>query len=443
MGIRFYAQDAVPHWLRAFRHRNYRLFFLGQTVALNGTWMTMTAMGWLLFRLTEDPLMLGLMAFCLQAPTFLLASFGGLLVDRVSRRGVLLFAQGADAVAVAVLAFLALTDRAGVSHVLATCLFIGAVKALDMPARQALVADIVDLREDLPNAIALNSSVFHAARMTGPLIAGALIIPFAGEGACFLLHALALLVAMICVKRLRPKARMAQSTGLSLYGQLAEGFRYAFGFPPVRGLILLTAALAFFGMPYNTLLPVFARQILGGDSGTYGLLVAACGAGAVAAAAWLAMRPSVLGMGRVIGWNTVFFGAGLLVFALTPVLGGALVFLFITGFASIAAIVAANTIIQTLVEDGLRGRVMSLLGMIFMGAMPLGSLLYGQAARLFGAPAAVAFAALATTAAGVWFLFRLPALREQARPVYAARGLVPAEPLTPQMPQPGSETLRP
>ncbi|MCC5841443.1 MAG: MFS transporter [Opitutales bacterium] len=428
MGVRFYAREGGPHWLRAFRHRNYRLFFLGQTIALNGNWMTMTAMGWLLFRLTEDPFLLGLMAFCLQAPAFLLASFGGLLVDRVSRRGVLLFAQGADALAVAVLAFLTFTNQAGVPHVLATCLFLGVIKALDMPARQTLVADIVDLREDLPNAIALNSSIFHGARMTGPLLAGALVIPLAGEGACFLLHSITLLGAMICVKRLRPKGRMAKTPGESLFGQLAEGFRYTFGFKPVRGLVLLTAAVAFFGMPYNTLLPVFARQVLGGDSGTFGLLVAACGGGAVAAAAWLAMRPSVLGMGRVIGWNTVFFGTGLLLFACTPFLGGALVFLFVTGFSSIAAIVAANTIVQTLVEDGLRGRVMSLLGMIFMGAMPLGSLLLGQGARLFGAPTAVAFAGLATTAAGVWFLFRLPALREEARPVYESRGLVRGKP---------------
>lgn len=417
MGDSFQVSESVPHWLRAFRHRNYRLFFLGQMIALNGNWMTMTAMGWLLFRLTEDPFMLGLMAFCLQAPAFLLASLGGLLVDRVSRRGVLLFAQGADALAVAVLAFLTFADRAGVVHVLVTCIFLGVIKALDMPARQTLVADIVDLREDLPNAIALNSSIFHGARMTGPLLAGALVIPLAGEGACFLLHAIALLGAMLCVKRLRPKGRMAKTSGESLLGQLAEGFRYTFGFRPVRGLVLLTAALAFFGMPYNTLLPVFARQVLGGDSGTFGFLVAACGAGAVAAAAWLAMRPSVHGMGRVIGWNSVCFGAGLLLFAFTPYLSGALVLLFITGFSSIAAIVAANTIVQTLVEDGLRGRVMSLLGMIFMGAMPLGSLLYGQGARLFGAPTAVALAGFATMLAGLWFLLRLPALREEARSV--------------------------
>jgi len=418
----------LPHWLRAFRQRNYRLFFIGQTIVLNGSWMTMAAMGWLLFRLTGDPLMLGLMAFFLQAPTFLLTSFGGVLVDHFSRRKIILFVQSADAVAMAILAFLTLTGQVNVMHVLLVCTFLGTMKAFEMPARQALVADIVNQKGDLANAIALNSSIFHSARLSGPLVAGLLVIPLVGEGGCFLLHSFACLFGVLCFLRLRPKNPDRPTGSDSLWGQLAEGYRYTFGFPPVRDLILFMTAIAFLGMPYNTLLPVFADTILQGDSGTFGLLLAASGLGALTAAAYLAMRTSVLGMGKVICGSIILCGFSLLGFAWSSHFYLSLFLLYLTGFTSIAAIVGTNTIVQTLVEDRLRGRVMSLFGMVFMGALPLGSLLFGQGARLFGAPTVVSLGALGISLAGVILLLRLPSLRKTARPVYQERGILPPSP---------------
>lgn len=418
----------LPHLLRAFRHRNYRLFFTGQVIALNGTWMTLAALGWLLFRLTGDPLTLGMMAFFMQAPTFLLTALGGVLVDHVSRRKIILIAQAADAFIMGVLAVLTLSGNVTVTQILVSCALLGMVKAFEMPARQALVADIVGTKEDLSNAIALNSSVFHSARLIGPLIAGGFIIPFFGEGICFLIHSICYLASMRCFVLLKPNPMVPSASKKSFIGQLGEGFHYAFGYPPVRDLMVLMASLALLGMPYSTLLPVFADSILGGDSATYGLLLASGGCGAMIAAIHLASRRSVLGMGRIIGFSAIFFGVALVFFALSTHLWWSLLLLFASGLCSINVMVGANTIIQTLVANELRGRVMSLMGMVFMGALPLGSLILGKAASVYGAPLAVAVGAVGSIIAGILFLQRLPELQRIARPVYIERGILSANP---------------
>lgn len=421
-------QDIKPTaLLRAFRHRNYRLYFVAQTIALNGTWMTMAALGWLLYRLTGDPLTLGLMAFFLQGPTFLLAPIGGLVVDHFSRRKVIMAAQATDGLTVGVLAFLTLTGQVTVGFVLAACVLLGVVKAFEMPARQALVADLVGTREDLSNAIALNASIFHSARLIGPVLAGALIIPWFGEGACFLLHSVSYLGSLGCYLVLRPKPKTPGRSKKTVLGRLAEGFEYSFGYPPVRDLMLLLAALALFALPHGALLPVFAESVLQGDSKTYGLLLGAGGMGALTAALLLATRRSVVGMGKVIAFSSILFGVTLLLFAFSTHLEWSLFLLFAGGFCSMNAMVGANMIIQTLVEDDLRGRVMSLMGMVFMGGLPVGSLMFGKAASLFGAPVTVAVGAIVTTFVGILFLWRLPELQRMARPVYVERGLLPEE----------------
>lgn len=411
--------------LRSFRSRNYRLFFVGQSIAVTGTWLTIAALAWLMYTLNPSPLLLGLMGFCKHAPTFLLAPFGGVLVDHVSRRRVIVFAQAADMVTVSLLAFWTQTGMVTETHVLVASVLLGISKAFEMPARQALVADIVDDRAHLSNAIALNSTIFHGGRLVGPMLAGMLIIPFFGEAACFWVHAGAYVFAMLCFGTLRPKPMPPRTERVSIPRQMREGFAYAFGYAPVRALLLLLMVFSFLGQAYNTLLPVFAETVLSGGSGTYGLLLAASGLGAMMSAIHLATRKSVLGLGTVIFQSVVLFSLTLALFAMSTHRVLSVGLLLVNGMAGINVMVGSNTIIQTLVEDRLRGRVMSLMGMVFMGAFPLGSLLYGRMAELLGAPFTLMVGAGGCLAAGLAFRVALPRLREHAAPVYRARGILP------------------
>jgi MFS family permease len=424
-------KETIAHILRPFQYRNYRLFFLGQSIAINGTWMSLAALSWLTYRLTHDPVSLGLLMFYKQAPTFLLSPFGGVLVDHISRRRLIVIAQLIDGLTMAVLGTLTLTDRIEVWQVFAACVVMGVTKSFELPARQALVVDIVEDRDQMSNAIALNSTIFHSARLIGPMLAGTLIIPWMGEGLCFLLHALFCVIAVRCFAELRPRPMEKRENPGSVLGQMREGFAYAFGFPPVRDLLLLMVVIALFGQAYNTLLPVFAETVLGGDAGTYGLLLSATGLGAVLSSLRLASRKSVLGLGTVIYQSVLLFGISLILFAMTESVAVAVGMQFFAGMAGIRVFVGTNTIIQTLVDDELRGRVMSLMGMVFMGAMPLGSLLYGKAADPLGVQTTVMAGAVICMAGGLLFRVRLPALRKIALPVYAERGIVP--PASPQV----------
>lgn len=424
----------LAHILRPFQYRNYRLFFLGQSIAINGTWMSLAALSWLTFRLTHDPVSLGLLMFFKQTPTFLLSPLGGVMVDHISRRRLIVIAQLTDGVTMAILGALTLTDQVRVWQVFAACVVMGITKSFELPARQALVVDIVEDRDQMSNAIALNSTIFHSARLIGPMIGGMLIIPWMGEGLCFVLHAVLCVIAVRCFAELRPRPMEHRKNPGSVLGQMREGFSYAFGFPPVRDLLILMIVISLFGQAYNTLLPVFAETVLGGDAGTYGLLLSATGLGAVLSSLRLASRKSVLGLGRVIYQSILLFSLALILLAKTHSIPVALAMQFFAGMAGIQAFVGTNTIIQTLVNDELRGRVMSLMGMVFMGAMPLGSLLFGKAAEPFGVQNTVIYGAVICMVASLLFRLRLPALRSMALPVYAERGIIPptAAPLFPR-----------
>ena len=418
---------ASKNLVRAFRYPNYRRFFLGQSVGIIGLWMAIAAIGWLLYRLTGDPFQLGLMGFFMHAPTFVLAPFGGVLVDRVSRRAVIIAAQAFGCVVMTTLGLLTLFDRIEVWQILALCGCLGVAKGFEMPAQQALVVDIVDDRADLPNAIALNATIFHGGRLVGPTLAGVLVIPWFGEGACFLLFAVGLIWAIRCFALLRPRPMAAREGKTAVFREIREGVVFAFGYPPVRALLLLLLALAFLGQPYNSLLPVFARSVLGGDSATFGLLVAASGCGAVVAALGMAVRRTVLGLDRVITVCLVLFGIALFFFAQSTSLALSLGLSLVIGFCGLAVMVSVNTIIQALVDDELRGRVMSLLGMVFLGALPLGTLVYGKAASLVGTPATVSVGAMAVLLVGLVSFFRLPAQRQAARIRYEEKGMLEPE----------------
>ena len=403
--------------LRALGHRNYRLFFTGQAVSLTGTWMTLAAIGWLVYRLTGDPLMLGLVGFFLHGPTFLLAPLGGVLSDRLDRRNILMACHVGNMVTVSALGALTLSAVVEVWQIFAACALLGVSKAFEMPARQALVAEVVEDRRHLPNAIALNSSVFHAAHLVGPLGAAVIIPLFGtrGEAVCFLLDALSYLPVIYCLLAMRLTPRRRTGAPRRLMTDMLEGFSYAFGQAPMRDLLLLVGAVAMFGMPYNTLFPVFAEQVLGGGPRTYGVLMAASGVGAFAGALHLAARRSTLGLARVVGLNVLVFSAALVGFALSSQLWLSLALLVVIGAAGLTTMVASNTILQTLVDEAHRGRLMSLFGMTFMGAMPLGALIHGKIASLYGAPTAVLVGAAVTAVAGMVFARRPAAHPEHPR----------------------------
>lgn len=416
----------LENLLRAFRYRNYRLFFAGQTIGLAGGWMSMTALGWLLYRLTGDPFMLGLMGFFMHTPTFLIAPFGGVLVDHVSRRTVIIATQSADCVTISLLAILTLGGWVEVWHIMAACAALGISKGFEMPARQAMVADIVEERNNLSNAIALNSTVFHGSRMVGPVLAGAVLIPVVGEGGCFVVHAVCYIFAIRCFRQLQLKPVEQPEQPVSVFGEMGEGFAYVFSYKPVRALLVLIICFVVLGQSYGTLLPVFANTVLDGDSKTFGLMISVTGFGAVMAAFWLASRQSVLGLGRVIFLNTLLFGVVLILFSLSSELYLSMIMLFFVGFCGLSVMISNNTIIQTLVDDRLRGRVMSLLGMAFMGSLPLGSLIYGKLAGVIGAPLTVMAGGIGCLLAGLVFRVQLPSLRRIVAPLYVERGILPA-----------------
>jgi MFS family permease len=413
--------------VRALRHRNYRLFFAGQSVSLIGTWMTRVATGWLVYRLTGSAFMLGIVSFVGQIPTFLLTPLGGVLADRWSRHQVLLCTQVALMLVSFGLAYFALRGTIAVPHIIVLGALQGLANAFDIPARQAFVVEMVEERGELSSAIAMNSTIFNGARLIGPSVAGVLIALF-GEGLCFLIDGasfLAVILALLAM-RVAPPARRAGRE--HVLHELREGFSAAFGFLPIRAILLLMALTSLVGTPYTVLMPIFAHRVLGGDAVTLGFLMAASGIGALGGAAFLATRESVLGLGRVIAGGAMAFGTGLIVFGLSHLMWLSLPILVVIGFAAMVQIAGSNTVVQTIVDDHKRGRVMSFFAMAFMGTMPFGSLLAGELARRVGEAQTVIFGGCVCLLAGLLFARALPRLRPLVRPIYEARGLLPSMP---------------
>jgi MFS family permease len=368
--------------------------------------------------------MLGIVSFGSQFPTFLMAPLAGALADRWSRYHMVVVAQTLAMIQALALAALVLGDVVQVWHVIALSVAQGIINGLDIPARQSLLVRMVEGPEDLPNAIALNSSMFNAARLVGPAIAGVLI-GLVGEGPVFLLNGLSYLAVLWALAKLRvPRGSSLPQAGSVLLA-MREGFRYGFGFAPVRAILLLLALVSLLGFPYVVLLPVFARDVLGGDSATLGLLTSAAGLGALVGALYLASRSSVRGLGRAITLATVLFGSGLMAFSFSRDVWLSAALLLITGFGVMVTTASMNTILQTLVEEEMRGRVMSLYTMAFVGMSPLGSLLGGWLALHIGAPATLLMGGGACVLVAVGFGSRVPALREIVHPVYVRKGIIP------------------
>ena len=411
--------------LRALSHRNYKLFFSGQSVSLIGTWMTRIATSWLVYRLTGSALLLGVVGFAGQIPSFVLAPFAGVLVDRWNRHRLLVVTQVLALLQSLALAILTLTGLIKIWHVIALSVFQGLINAFDMPARQAFVVEMVEKREDLANAIALNSSMVNAARLIGPSVGG-VVIAAVGEGWCFMLDAISYLAVIASLLAMRVVPRMIRRTeDANMLRQLREGWRYAFNFAPIRDVLLLLAIVSLIGMPYTVLMPVFANEVLRGGPNTLGFLMAASGVGALAGAMFLAARKSVLGLGKYISLMAGVFGAGLMAFSFSRTLWLSLLLMVITGLGFMIQMAASNTVLQTIVDEDKRGRVMSFYTMAFMGTAPFGSLLAGSIAERIGVPQTLFFGGLGCVLGALWFAKSLPALRRDVRPIYVKIGILP------------------
>jgi MFS family permease len=398
----------------AFQSRNYRLFFLGQGLSLVGTWITLVATIWLVYHLSQSPLLLGVVGFASQVPNLVLVPFGGVLSDRWHHRQTLVITQVLSMLQSLTLAVLTLTGSIQIWHIIGLSLFQGMVNAVDAPTRQAFVPEIVERKENLINAIALNSSMFNGARLVGPAIGG-LLLARVGPGYCFLIDGLSY-IAVLCAlsaMRLQPRPRVNSAFTFSSLGEhLREGFAYAFGYAPVRAILIMVGLVSFLGVNFVVILPVFAQEILRGDANTLGLLVAASGVGSLIAAIQLSLRREVRGLGQLVAAAPIIYGIGMIGFSLSRSLWLSVLLLVVLGFGSLLQSASSNTIIQTLVPDEMRGRVMSIYIMSFLGMISFGNLFQGALVNWIGAPATVALNGVVCLVVAILFARQLPKLRQ-------------------------------
>jgi MFS family permease len=418
------AQDSrLKFALRALRHRNYRLFFGGQSLSLIGTWMTQIATSWLVYRLTNSPWLLGIVGFSGQIPALFLMPVAGVWVDRWDRQRVLKVTQVLAMLQSFALAALALSGRIQVWQIIGLAMCQGIINSFDMPARQSFVVEMIEDRADLANAIALNSTMVNGSRLIGPSIAGA-VIALAGEGYCFLIDGLSYIavIASLILMRTRKREPKARQNILS---ELREGFGYMIGFAPIRSILTLIAAFSLLGFPYTVLLPVFASTVLHGGPHTLGFLTAASGTGALISAITLALRKTIVGLGKMISLVAFTFGAALMALGISRTLWLSLPLMLITGFSMMQMMAASNTIMQTILEQDKRGRVMSFYSLSFMGILPFGSLISGALADRFGAPTTVIAGGALCIAVAIWFSIQLKHVRRIVRPIYIQLGIIP------------------
>jgi MFS family permease len=411
--------------VRALAYRNYRLFLLGQVVSLVGTWITTTATNWLVYRLTGSAFLLGVVGFAGQFPAFVMGPFAGIFVDRWDRHRLLVVTQTISMLQSFALAGLVLSGRITLEWIVALSVVQGVVNAFDMPARQAFLLTMIENKADLGNAIALNSSMVNLARLVGPSIAG-VVIATTSEGWCFFIDGVSYVAVIVALLRMKiargAAAPMARRSALQ---QFREGFTYVFGFRPIRSIILLLAIVSLVGVPYSVLMPVFATTVFHGGPHTLGILMTSSGCGALLGALWLAGRRSVIGLGRIIAVASGLFGVGLIAFSFSHVLWLAIPCLVVAGFGFMVQMASSNTVIQTIVDDEKRGRVMSFYMMAFLGTAPFGSLIAGWLSSRIGAAQTLLVGGLCCILGALWFASSLPAIRSAVRPIYVRLGILP------------------
>jgi MFS family permease len=420
------AGRALPATLRALRHRNFQLFFAGQLISLIGTWMDTIAEAWLVYRLTGSSLQLGVVGFAAQFPVFLVAPLGGIVADRRNRQRVVIATQASSMVLALILATLTLLGVVKVWHVFTLAALLGIVNAFDIPARQSFIVDMVG-KEDLMNAIALNSSMFNAARIIGPAIAGVLVARI-GEGWCFFSNGVSYIAVIAGLLLMRVERPGQLARGASPLAHIIEGFRFVRRTAPIRVLLLLLGLVSLVAMPYTVLMPIFADRVLHGGARGLGILMGATGVGALLGALTLASRSGVRGLGRWVAFSCAGFGVTLVAFASSRILWLSAALLLPVGFCMMLQMSSSNTLIQAMVPDQLRGRVMALYSMMFMGMAPLGALLGGAIADRLGAPITVAMGGIAAVGGALIFGLHLPRIRVEARQLIIAQAAVGGEP---------------
>jgi MFS family permease len=415
----------LSHAWRALRHRNFRLFFGGQSISLIGTWMTRVATSWLVYKLTKSSLLLGTVGFAGQIPTFLLAPLAGVIVDRIDRRKVLVWTQALAMVQSLVLAWLTLSHRINIAEVLVLSATQGVINAVDMPGRQSFMIRMVEDRADLSNAIAINSSMVNVARLVGPSLAG-LLIAATNEGWCFLVDGVSYIAVIASLLMMRIPHEAPLHAGATMMEQLRQGWVYVAESVPIRSILLLFALISLMGWPFMVLMPIFAAQVLQGGPHTLGFLMGAVGVGSLLSALLLVVRRSVRGLLKIIPIGAAIFGAGLIAFGLSRHLWVSILMMFVAGFGMMQGVTTSNTILQTLVDEKMRGRVMSYYTMAFVGMAPFGSLLAGALAHAIGAPRTVIISGVACILGSLWFWSRMSPIRAIMRPIYQRLGIVPA-----------------
>jgi len=411
--------------MRALKHRNFQLFFSGQLISLIGTWMQTVAQSWLVYRMTGSSLLLGSVGFASQFPVFLMAPIGGMVADRVSRHRVVVATQTAAMILALILAVLTLTHRVTVPQIFVLAALLGVVNAFDIPGRQSFLVDMVG-REDLMNAIALNSSMFNGARVIGPAIAGILVAKI-GEGWCFFANGISYIavIAGLLMMKIHCPSRSKSDSPLD---DIIEGFHWASHTAPIRALLLLLGLVSLVGMPYTVLMPLFADRILHGGAKGLGILMGFTGIGALLGALTLALRSGVRGLGRLVALTCAGFGVSLIAFSFSRYFWLSAVLLIPVGFCLMLQMACSNTLIQSMVPDALRGRVMAVYSMMFMGMAPFGALLGGALADRLGAPITVSTGAVASIVGAIVFARQLPAFRGEARQLIIAQAVAGGEP---------------
>ncbi|MBN1509483.1 MAG: MFS transporter [Sedimentisphaerales bacterium] len=416
----------LPFALRALRHHNYRLFFGGQLISLIGTWMQMVAQSWLIYRLTGSAKLLGLIGFSSQLPVLLLSPVGGSVADRYNRHRILIITQTTSMLLAFVLTALTLAGLVHIWHMFILAAMLGTVNAFDIPTRQAFVVDMVG-REDLINAIALNSSMINGARMVGPAVAGVLVASV-GEGWCFLVNGISYIAVIAGLLLMTVTVHGRVPPVGSAFDSIIEGFRYVRHTGPVRALLLMLGLISLMGMPYAVLMPIFADKILHGGPEGLGLLMGAAGFGALVGALVLAAKRGIRGLGHWVAFAAMGFGASLILFSLSRTFWLSVAALLPAGFSMMIGLASSNTLIQSLVPDRLRGRVMAVYSMMFLGMAPFGSLLAGNLAEVLGAPGTVALGGVACVTGALVFGLRLPVLGHEVRQVIVALQVAGGEP---------------
>lgn len=408
---------------RSLSYRNYRLFFSGQSISLIGTWMQRLAMPWLVYHMTGSELLLGVVSFAGQIPTFILTPVAGVVTDHSNRYRLLIVTQILSMVQAFILAWLTLAGNIQIWQIIVLSFGLGCVNAFDVPSRHSFVIDMVGKKEDLGNAIALNSLMFNGARVLGPSVAG-ILLAATSEGVCFLINAISYLFVIASLLLMTMNFNRVNNKQTKVFSELKEGFNYAFGFSPIKHLLILLSIVSLTGMSYTVLMPVFAKEILHGGSSTYGFLMGASGIGALTGAIFLASRTTVLRLGRIVPASAILFGAGLMVLSLSGFFSLSLGLMVIIGAGMMLTSAASNTILQTITDDDKRGRIMSFYTMAVMGTAPFGSLLAGAMAKAFGTPATIFFLGFSSIVPAIIFLRKLPKMREMVRPIYVKMGII-------------------